>query len=134
MWRVLLFAIITAVVLTLAVCVYFFGFWKTFVGALLISTWSWVHEANSTLAEIKREIKLTQDLVRGPPKMQAIPASELVAGMYLDGHWLITGVSALDGERIMAHPEVGTLDAPFFFDHKQIVNVTDRSLSIYEDN
>ena len=134
MWQALIWTIIAAVVLALAACVYFFGFWKTFVGAILISIWSWVYEANSNLAEIKRELRLTQDLVKGPPRMRTIPASELGAGMYLYGRYLVCGVDALDNERIMAHPEKGTLDSPWFFDRDRMIEVTDRPLSIYQDN
>ena len=141
-WQVLLLTMIAVALIALSVCVYFIGSWNTFVGAMLIvilfklddlhNKFAKVDELRNELLELKLDIKLAQDLAKGPPHLRTIPANELQSGMYLCGSELIGGVNALDSGKIMAHPDSEEADSPYFFDPEELVEVTDRSLLIYE--
>lgn len=133
---------IATAIMTLIACTYLLGPWRTFVGGMLIIILFKVSDLLDELAkagelrndfsELKRDIRLTQDLVRGPPQMRTIPATELKSGMYLYGGELICGVHTLENGSIMAHPESEETDSPWLFAPNEMVEVTDRSLLIYE--
>ena len=125
--RLVVWAIFAAVVLALVACVYFFGFWTTFVGTLLIFMLFMLSHALSDLAEIKREIKLTQDLVKGPPQLKEISARRLQVGMYIHGS---DKIDFLFVDEKTGRIDVGVegSDGPMHFDPDEIVEVTNRSL------
>ena len=125
--RLVLWAIVASVVLILVACVYFFGFWTTFVGTLLVFILFMMSHVLSDLADIKREIKLTQDLVKGPPQLKGIAARDLQTGMYIHGS---DKIDSLFVDEKTGRIDVGVegSDGPIHFDPDEIVEVTSRSL------